>query len=144
MNAIRAEDKYTHTYTNMHTHTHAHTHTSMHNIFYSIHTNFQGTVVWKKFTVEYFDVKFVCGKIFCPLECPMNKEHYLLFIVKNISFVQFSSCHIRRKLLASNFSQTTVCKFCTCHNLHYHNSILRITFPLKLLCILYGFFTHGT
>ena len=93
MNSIRSADKYTHTYTNMHTyppthtrtharahthacahtharthtHTHTHTYTFMHNIFYSIHTNFQGTVVWKKFTVEYFHVKFVCGKIFSSL-----------------------------------------------------------------------------
>ena len=39
----------------------------------------------------------------------MNKNHYFLFIVKNISCVQFSSCHTsNEKSLALNFSQTTV------------------------------------
>ena len=64
---------------------------------------------WKKFTVRYFRVKFVCGKIFSPLDSPMNKSITFLFIVKNISLVQFSSYHTSdEKILASNFSQTTV------------------------------------
>ena len=39
----------------------------------------------------------------------MNKKHYFLFIVKNISCVQFLSCHTSdEKILMLNFSQTTV------------------------------------
>ena len=39
----------------------------------------------------------------------MNKKHYFLFIVKNISCVQFSSYHTSdENFLALNFSQTTV------------------------------------
>ena len=39
----------------------------------------------------------------------MNKKYYILFIVKNISCIQFSSCHTSdKKFLASNFSQTAV------------------------------------
>ena len=52
-------------------------------------------------------------KYFCPLEPPMNKKHYFLFIVKGISYVQFSSCHTSNEnFLAMNFSQTTVCLIC--------------------------------
>ena len=41
----------------------------------------------------------------------MNKKHYILFIVKNISCVQFSSCPTSdENFLASNFFQTTVTK----------------------------------
>ena len=48
-------------------------------------------------------------KYFRPLESPMNKNITFLFIVKNISFIQFSSCHTSdENFLASNFSQTTV------------------------------------
>ena len=39
--------------------------------------------MWNLFVVKYFR----------PLESPMNKRHYFLFIVKNISCIQFSSCH---------------------------------------------------
>ena len=39
----------------------------------------------------------------------MNNKHYFLFIVKNISCVQFSSCHTSdENFLTPNFSQTTV------------------------------------
>ena len=39
----------------------------------------------------------------------MNKNVTFLFIVKNISCVQFSSCHISdENFLTSNFSQTTI------------------------------------
>ena len=39
----------------------------------------------------------------------MNKKHYFLFIVKNISCIQFSLCHTSdEKFLTPNFSQTTV------------------------------------
>ena len=39
----------------------------------------------------------------------MNKNVTFLFIVKNISCVQFSSCHTSdENFLTSNFSQTTV------------------------------------
>ena len=39
----------------------------------------------------------------------MNNKHYFLFIVKNISCVQFSLCHTSdENFLMSNFSQTTV------------------------------------
>ena len=39
----------------------------------------------------------------------MNKNVTSLFIVKNISGIQFSSCHTSDKnFLMSNFSQTTV------------------------------------
>ena len=39
----------------------------------------------------------------------MNKNVTFLFIIKNISCVQFSSCHISDEIfLMSNFSQTTV------------------------------------
>ena len=39
----------------------------------------------------------------------MNRKHYFLFFVKNISLVQFSSCHTSNdNILASNFPQTTV------------------------------------
>ena len=62
----------------------------------------------EKITIGYFRVKFVCGKIFLSLGVSNERKHFL-FIVKNISFVQFSSCHTRDEIfLASNFSQTTV------------------------------------
>ena len=39
----------------------------------------------------------------------MNNKHYFLFIVKNISCVQFLSCHTSdENFLMPNFSQTTV------------------------------------
>ena len=39
----------------------------------------------------------------------MNKNVTFLFIVKNISYVQFSSCHTSNKnFLTLKFSQTTV------------------------------------
>ena len=39
----------------------------------------------------------------------MNNKHYFLFIVKNISCVQFLSCHTSdENFLMPNFSQTVV------------------------------------
>ena len=61
------------------------------------------TVVWNKFTIGYFRVKFVHGKYFRPLESPMNKKHHFLFIVKNISFIQFSSCHTSNEIFRVEF-----------------------------------------
>ena len=67
------------------------------------------TIVWKKLTVGYFCVKFVCGKIFLSLGISNEKNITFLFIFKNNLFVQFSSCHTSdENFLASIFSQTTV------------------------------------
>ena len=53
--------------------------------------------VWNLFVVKYFH----------PLESPMYKNITFLFIVKNISFVQFLLCHTSdEKFLASYFPQT--------------------------------------
>ena len=55
--------------------------------------------MWNLFVVKYF----------CPLESPMNNKHYFLFIVKNISCVQFLSCYTSdENFLMPNFSQTMV------------------------------------
>ena len=78
----------------------------MHTIIFTVHIPY--TVVRKKFAVGYYHVKFVRGKIFSSLGV-CNKKHYFLFIVKNISCVQFSTCHTSNEnFLLSNFSQTTV------------------------------------
>ena len=59
-------------------------------------------------------------KYFRPLESPMNKNVTFLFIVKNISCVQFSSCHTSdENFLTSNFSQTMV-HTCTHTCMHTH------------------------
>ena len=52
-------------------------------------------------------------KYFHPLYRVSNElKHYILFIAKNISFIQFSSCHTSdENVLASKFSQTTVSIF---------------------------------
>ena len=50
----------------------------------------------------------------------MNKKHYFLCIVKNISCVQSSSCHTSdENVLALNFSQTTVVGTITRHGLRF-------------------------
>ena len=42
----------------------------------------------------------------------MNKKYYFVFIVKNISCIQFLSCHTsNEKFLTLNFSQTTVASY---------------------------------
>ena len=48
----------------------------------------------------------------------MNKKHYFLFIVKNISCVQFSSCHTSNEIfLASNVSQTPLISIAWIHKI---------------------------
>ena len=67
----------------------------------NINTELYISVVWKKFTVGYFRVKFVR-----PLESPMNKKHRFYSLSKIFRSIIVVS-HQRRKFLASNFSHQT-------------------------------------
>ena len=84
-----------------------------------------------------FRVKFVCGKIFLSLGVS-NEYITFLFIVKNVLFIQFSSCNTSNKnFLASNFSQTYThrgihsARACTVSKFYNKKLILRETHVIQ-------------
>ena len=76
-------------------------------------------------------------KDFRPLKSPMNKNITSLFIVKNISFIQFSSCHTSdENFLASNFPQTTVIHTVVWGKISPLDIFMRNLFVVKYFCLL--------
>ena len=72
----------------------------------------------------------------------MNKTITVLFIVKNISFVYFSSCHTATKtFLESNFSQTTVVAVVA----SYHALLFELfSVDMDCNCTRTGYEVHGS
>ena len=85
-------------------------------LYRAFHSAIASTVVWKKFTVGYFRVKFVRGKIFSSLGVS-NEQKTLLFILfihcqKYFVCLSFVVSHQRRKFFSAkvfpNYGMCTV------------------------------------